>query len=203
MKRFFYLSLLIGLIVFLTECSTGIEPSPDPGILRVILHSDDSDTSIVIIDETYSVDTSDVFMIHVFEGKAYQGEKYANLFPELNQYHNPGKYYNILARDSSNTKYRRYKIFETYVPPGDYTKLQIGLTAQELKIGDFDPIPVYLPPGDSLLINLNFDFTVESNHITQVDLALKPFASVQRYKDTYLFRRIVNVAGITILKRDQ
>ncbi len=202
MKAYVYLIFLLGLVAAFQQCSTGVEPSPDPGVLRVILHGDDSDTTIVIIDETYSVDTSDVFMVHVFEGKAYQGQKYANLFPELNQYHNPGNYYNILARDSANTHYQRYKIFETYVPPGEYTKLQIGLTARELKIGQFDPIPVSLPPGDSLLVNLNFNFTVQSNRITVVDLSLKPFASVQRFKDTYLFHRIVNVQDIKIIKRD-
>jgi hypothetical protein len=202
MKRLLLFFLSLALTFMAYQCSTGVESSPDPGILRIIFHGDDSDTSIVIINETYTVDTSDVFMVHIFEGRAYQGQKYAYLYPKLNEYHNPGKNYNILARDSLNQSYKRYKIFETFVPPGNYTRLQIGLTANELRIGDFDPIPIYLPADDSLLISINQDFTVESDHVTEVDLAIKPFASIQRYKDTYLFYRIVTVAGIKILRRD-
>ena len=202
MKQLVILTVFVACLSLLFHCSTGVESSPDPGILRVILHGDDSDTTIVIIDEIYKVDTSDVFMVHIFEGKAYQGNKYAELYPTLDTYHNPGKNYNILARDSLNQQYKRYKIFESYVPPGQYTKLQLGVTASELRIGEFDPIPVYLPPEDSLLVNLNFNFTVEENKITEIDLALKPFSSIQRYKDTYLFKRILLVQDVKILKQD-
>ncbi|MCD6374372.1 MAG: hypothetical protein J7L94_02530 [Caldisericaceae bacterium] len=201
MKKILWIIVGAFVVIFFNNCSTGVESSPKPGILQVILHGDDSDTSIVIIDETYSVDTSDVFMIHIFEGKAYQNKKYAELFPTLDAYHNPGHSYNILARDSTNQLYLRYKIFETYVPPGNYTRLQIGITAKELRIGEFDPIPVFLPPEDSLLVNIDFNFSVEPDHITQIDLALSPFRSIQRYKDMYLFKRIVEVQSVKILKR--
>ncbi|WP_456408064.1 hypothetical protein [Caldithrix abyssi] len=204
MKSVFKILLLASLVWLtnLVSCRTGVEHSPDPGILRVILHGDDADTTIVIIDELYHVDTSDVFMVHIFEGKAYQGEKYADLYPTLDTYHNPGNSYNILARDTTGQHYQRYKIFETYVPPGTYTRLQIGVTANVLRIGDFDPIPVFLPLGDSLLVNLDFNFQVKENRITVIDLALAPFRSVQRFKDTYLFIRTINVQNVQIIKQD-
>ncbi len=204
MKKALKSSLLLT-VVWLSiwvSCRTGVEHSPDPGILRVLLHGDDADTTIVIIDEVYHVDTSDVFMVHIFEGKAYQGKKYADLYPTLDAYHNPGHSYNILARDSSAQRYVRYKIFETYVPPGTYTRLQIGVTANMLRIGDFDPIPVFLPPEDSLLVNLDFNFEVKENQVTEIDLALAPFKSVQRFKDTYLFKRTITVQHVQIIKQD-
>lgn len=185
--------LIIVLLLMSSACDVNIERSPDPGILEVVLQADPTDTSIVILGKTYTVDTSSVFNVHVFEAKAYIDSFYTFLVPDLDQFHDPGNTYNILSRKEGT--YEKFTIYRSYVPPETFTHLEFGLTPGVMKIADFQ-IPVELPPDSSVLVQLNHRFTVKENQTTQILIQLEPFRSVVRYRDSYLFRRKLRIVNI-------
>lgn len=191
-KQYFY--CLTAVAVFFASCSTGINRSEAPGILRVTLQSDPADTTITIMGNEYRVDSASVFNVNIFEARAYIGENYTFLVPRISDYRDDGKVYNILEME--NDSYKQFTIYESYVPVDDYTRLQFGLTASAMKIGDYQ-IPVQLPPDKELLIDLVSNFHVAENETTEVNIYLAPFRSVRRYRDIYLFDRIVDIVSIT------
>ncbi|GBE27930.1 hypothetical protein BMS3Bbin03_01863 [bacterium BMS3Bbin03] len=185
----------LGLIAF--SCSTGVESSPDPGILRVTLQSDPADTFIVIINDTLTVSNSDSFGVTVFQGKVYHDRDFALLFKSTRSYRTEDLVYNIIKRE--NDTYRKSIIYESYVPPGDYDRLEIGFTASLLKIGNFE-IPVNLPKNSNLLLKLPYPFKVFEGSVTEINLQISPFKSVHRYRDSYLFTRVVQITGVHYYK---
>ena len=188
------LSLGVVLIVWLLfqGCTTGIEPSPHPGILRVVLQSDPADTSILIVKQTFTVGEGDAFEVTVFQGRAYSDTTYGILFPTTESYREEQRSYNILERE--NDTYKAFVIFESHLPPGRYDSLQFGISAKLLKIGDIE-VPVEIPQGVQPFVNLAVGFRVEEDRTTEVDVQLKPLESVHRYRDTYRFIPQVEVVG--------
>ncbi|HGY56827.1 MAG TPA: hypothetical protein ENK44_14060 [Caldithrix abyssi] len=189
-KRF----LLLFVISLALSCSTGVERSKDPGIVKVVIQSDPSDTTIVILGQTYTVDTSSVFNIQVAQGKVYIDSFYSDLLPELDDFIDNGHNYNVLEQE--NGTYKKIKLFETYAPVDNFTKLQFALNATVLKIGEFQ-IPVQLPEDESLLVDFEQSFSVKENMTTEILLQIEPLRSIVRYKDSYLFLRKITVKNIT------
>lgn len=186
-KGFTY-ALSFGLIllvaILLSKCATDIQTSPDPGVLKVILYSDPADTQIVILSKTFTVSSSDYFGVTVFQGKVFSGEKFAFLYKDKMSYRQEDVTYNIIERKEG--RYREFTIFDSYVPPGDYTSLQFGLNSNQVKIGYLE-IPVKLPVGGSPIRKLEQVFTVKENEITEIKVQISPFKSVKRYRDSYQF----------------
>lgn len=188
------LTILYGLGIIIIGCSTGVESSPDHGILRVTLQSEPADTFIVIIADTFAVSEGDSFGVTIFQGKVYHNNNtYALLYKDTDSYRTEDITYNIIRKE--NGEYKKFVIYESYVPPGDYNMLQIGVTASLLKIGNFY-IPVKLPQGSDLLIDLFQDFQVRENRITEVNLQISPFKSVLRYRDSFHFTREIKITDI-------
>jgi len=184
---------VVALSMCLSSCTTGIESSPQPGIVRVTLQSDQADTQIVILNQTLRVSSRDYFGVTITQGKVYSGEKYAFLFKDKDSYRQEDVTYNILERKDG--QYTKFTIFESYVPPVNYTKLQFGVTASLMKLGYFE-IPVKLPDGTPLLKDLDISFQVYENRVTEVSVQLSPFKSVKRYRDSYQFTREMKVTEI-------
>ncbi len=186
--------LFLLFFLFTMSCSTGVERSKDPGIVKVVIQANSSDTTIVILGKTYTVDTSSVFSIQVGQGKIYVDSFYSDLMPNLDDYYDSGKSYNVLDRDKG--EYKKIKLFETYAPAEVFEKLEFSLNASVLKIGGFE-IPVQLPQDEKLLVDLEQEFWVKENTTTEILLGIEPLRSIVRYKDSYRFLRKIRIKQIT------
>ncbi|MBU1422357.1 MAG: hypothetical protein KKF20_00495 [Bacteroidetes bacterium] len=203
------ISLLIIVIIIVTavlsfNCETGVEDSPTPGIIRVKLQADLSDTVLVERSDTFAVNLKypAIFMIKIFQGRVFQKQSFAVLYRTKTSYRQEDALYNILELDSTG-KYKEYIIFESSVPPGNYDRLEFGVTASKddkLKIvalsGKMFENSVELPPGEKLLVEFPQDFNISENHVTQINVQLSPFKSIKRYRDVYHFYRQMKITGV-------
>lgn len=192
---FFVIYFIAALIT--GGCSTGVEVSPQPGIVRVTLQSDPGDTSIAILTDMHRVTINDSLDLKTFQSKVYNGDKFAIFFRTTTSYRQEDAIHNVLKLDSSGT-YTTFTIYESYVPPGSYDRLQIGITASFMHLEGpptYD-ISVRLPPEAPPLIDLYQPFQVFESRVTEVNVQISPFKSVSRYRDLYYFNRIVRVTGI-------
>lgn len=176
------MAIVMGLI--LTGCGSDITTSPQPGTLIVTLHSDPADTQIVILSKIFTVSDKDYFGTTIFQGKIFSGDKFAFLYKDKNSYRQEDVTYNIIERKEG--QYTQVTIFDSYVPPGDYTNLQFGVTGSLVKIGYLE-IPVKLPAGTTPMRDLEQNFKVYENQVTEINIQISPFKSVKRYRDAYQF----------------
>lgn len=186
-------AIVLAVGMFALSCDTGVEVSPAPGVIRVILQSDPADTSIIIIKDTITVSARDWFGVTITQGKIYHGDNFAILFKDTKSYRVEDVVYNILERKDG--QYQKFTIYESYAPPNSYDKLQFGVTASLLKMGFFN-IPVQLRPGDALLVDLTANFDIKENQTTEIFVQISPFKSVVRYKDTYYFTRQMQIIDV-------
>jgi len=99
--------------------------------------------------------------------------------------------------------YQQYKVFESYVPPGDYDTLKFGLNAVKdvfanrvvivSKSGKEFVVPLELPPNESLLLSFPIDAKVREGAVTEIYLEIFPFESIYRYRDSYRLKREISV----------
>ncbi len=189
-----HLAIIASVGIILSQCDTGVVESPEPGILRVTLQSEPADTTIIVISDTFSVSEGDWFGVTITQGKIYNGDYFAILYKDTSSYQIQDLTYNILEQE--NDEYRQFTIYESFVPPGDYNRLQIGVTANLLRLKYFG-IPVELPKGASLLIDLDQDFKIfEDRRVTEIQVQISPFNSVVRYRDTYHFTREMEIVEV-------
>lgn len=187
-------ALLLSVALTLGACETGVEVSPQPGVLRVTLQSHPADTSIVIVREPVRVRDGDQLNATVFQGKAYTAEgRFFILFPNLQSNRQRDETYNILARQGG--EYVKHTVFETFLPPDVYERLEFGITASQLRISTFQ-IPIRLPDGERLLIDLEVPFEIFENQVTEFNVQIYPLQSVTRFRNAFLFNRKIEVAGI-------
>lgn len=195
-------------------CKTSVEPSPSPGIIRVIMKSADTDTNIVMLNDTSRFSRWDTFFMVVSQGRLVGGDFYSSI------YCNPGAErvsttdFNALAREwldgtpitsqdateitPRNSRYQKHTIFESYVPPGTYDRLTFALTASAMEI--FIPKhysnPVSLPPGDTPSMDFPGSYTVTENGVTEIQIEIQPYKSLRRYQDQFYFERKVSVVSV-------
>ncbi|HOX87335.1 MAG TPA: hypothetical protein PKW76_14050 [bacterium] len=194
LKAVFLLIALLSVVGYFANCTTSVEPSPMPGILTITLQSNPQDTLIVIIRDTLIVGPEDYFGAVIFQGRVFSDKNYAFLFNEKDNPRQEDKTYNIIER--IDHEYTKYKIFESYVPPGSYDRIQFGIKGDLVKLSYFD-IPVKMPEGESPTQTLEADFNVEENKRTEITVQISPFESVARYKDSYLFRPVLEITDVT------
>lgn len=209
---------VVTLAIFITtfwSCDTGLEASPEPGILRVSIQSNPLDTSIVIKSDTFSVIQGDSFGVKFFQGKVYNGENYALLYETTDSYLTEDLIFNVINR--LNHSYEKVTVYESYVPPAHYDRLQVGITASEIRVSrvytrylydadgnvigsrlDTTTItnPVRLPDVATPLLDFETDFEINENKITEVVLQIDPFESLERFKDAYVFNRKIRINEI-------
>ena len=192
-QKYFPILLSIALAAGVVTCNTGVEESPQPGIVRVTLQANPADTTILILTDTVRVTDGDSMGVTIFQGKVFSGAKFATLFQSLTSYRPEDITYNVLKRDIGT--YKTYPVYESYVPPGDYTKLQIGVTATLLKLREV-AVSLQLRPNDPLLLDFDVGFQVSENKITEIMLQIDPLRSLTRYRDLYYFERKMRVLGV-------
>ncbi len=187
--------VLVLIAVGLLNCDTGIEDSPEPGILRITLESDQTDTTIVFVTDTFTVSDRDTFLIEIFQGKVFRDTSYATLYARRSLNVEVTLRYNLLSRE--NHQYQKLTIFESYIPPYTYNKIRFGMDSYYLKLLGFDKILVQTPPGYFLDLPANIE--IKENHVTEVNVRVAPFKNVIRYRDTYIFAPEMEVVDVKIL----
>ena len=188
----------LSIFFFLFSCTLD-EPeqfySPESGFLQIFISSDNSDTSIGILGTNYSVSDKDSMDLLVYQGKAYDlDSNYAILYNTINSWRQEENIYNILDWDA-DSGYRSFEIFETHLPPSEYNLISIGLIASVLNIGPYR-IPVSLPDDVEGTASIPVDFSIFEGKVTRINLLIKPFESMSRYQDSYVFDRTIEVGSI-------
>ncbi|MBU1678736.1 MAG: hypothetical protein KJ799_16910 [Bacteroidetes bacterium] len=217
MKKAIWFSLiLVFLSVYLLNgCNTGVEPSPDPGIIRITMKSAEVDTLLVILGDTVKFSRVDHYDVIFSQGRLYQGNNYADLFTDLSIDRINSDTINILQRawldgrlitptdsvfdvEAFQSRYVSSKVIEWYVPPGAYDKLQFNFKGIEVFVARPRQFrtPLQLAEGVTPIMNFNQTITVNAGHVTEVNLEILPFQSIRRYKDSYIFDRKVSVASV-------
>ena len=217
MKKAFWscLRLFFLCMFLLSGCNTGVEPSPDPGIIRVTMKSAEIDTLLIILGDTVKFSRVDHYDVIFSQGRLYQSNNYADLFTDLSIDRNDSYTLNILQRawldgrlitttdsvfdvEAFQSKYVSSKVIEWYVPPGTYDKLQFNFKGIEIFVARPRQFrtPLQLAEGGTPTMSFNQIITVNAGHVTEVNLEILPFQSIQRYKDSYIFDRKVSVASI-------
>ncbi len=204
----------LAIVLLLGSCQTGVEPSPEPGILRVTLKANETDSTIIIQSDTSRLSRWDEFNLTVSQGRLYRASNYALLYADRSIGRIPGSTVNILHREwlngipikntditeinTKNSRYITYVVFESFVPPGTYDSLTFTLTASEILI--FIPKvyqnPIQLPLGTRPAMQISTNLTVNEGRVTQVNLEILPFGSLGRYRDSYIFDRKVRVVNV-------
>jgi len=196
-----YLELLVCVvpIMVIVSCNTGLEPSPEPALLRVILQADPADTTIVIGDDVFFASEGDSMSVSVSQGNVYLVDSsFATLHKDTIQYLDRTYTYNLLRRDNG---FMEYPIFESYVPPGDYNRLEFILKADYVlltygfAIGGIG-VPMESPPEENELRTFHFDFTMKAGEVTEILIYLMPFESVDRYQDIFRFTPVFEIANV-------
>jgi len=196
------------------QCSTGVEPSPSAGIVRVSLKANELDTAIVIRSDTSRFSRWDSFILLISRGLLYRGNNYTYLYRDVSNARNAGDTVNIIAREwlngvpisfldtttitTANSRYIKHVIFESYVPPGDYSRLEMTLTGTE--VDTYIPVPyqnpISLPDSVSPVIGFYQAYSVREGGTTEINLEIDPFASLKRYRDFYVFSRKMRVVSV-------
>lgn len=192
--KFRKLLLLILCAIFVITCDNSIYESPDPGVLRVILSSDPADTVVTIASKQFVISNRDSLGIKIFQGKVYHDTIYAFLYRELWSYKQEEVVYNIIKLE--NDGYKSHKIFESYVPPNKYNRIQFGVNPTVLRLSDYILIDVVNEGDMDLYIDIGTEFEVFEHETTEVVLQIKPLQSLVRYRDTYIFKPVIDVKEI-------
>ena len=209
--------LFVALSVFFLSCTTGVEPSPHPGIIRVTLKASETDTALVIQNDTTRFSRWDSFNLIVFGGRVYRGDNYSQIYVNRSIQRIGSDTVNILAREwlngvpittadtsvitPTNSRYRKYAVFESLVPQGNYELLEFGLLAYEVEtfIPKVYSNTVQLPPGTSPQVPFPTPFSIQEDRVTQIDIEIFPFKSLHRFQDSFLFDRKMQIVNIQVL----
>jgi hypothetical protein len=189
----------IGLFGFLlTQCSDDYNlisvNSPQPGILRIVIQSDDAEKITTIAGDTVVAGASaaDSLALHAAQGRIYQGLNYAVLYKSLKDYLEITRTVNILRQE--NNHYLEQLLFETYLPPAVYDSLKIYLSSDFIQIG-FYKIPVTMASGSDLFL-FSSKIPIYEKKVSEVCLQIKPFSSLVRVGDSYQFQGKIEIARI-------
>ena len=193
------------LAVLLSSCNI-TEPeefySPTAGFVRVIIQSDNNDTNINILGVDYNISDQDSLDLLVFQGKVFNADSnYAILFHNIKSWRQEEFVYNILDWNPEDG-YTEFKIFESHVPPGVYDLITLGLIASVIEVGPYR-IPISLPPDTEGVLEIPTSFRVDEKNVTQITLSLKPFQSMSRYRDDYVFDRQIDIESIEYFGQDE
>lgn len=202
------------LAVAAVQCTTGVDPSPEPGIIRVMIKGVETDTMIVIQSDSSEFSRWDLFDLYLSTGRVYQGSNYAAIYNNPTNERKGADTVNILAREwldgtpitprdtaritPQNSRWVSYVVFESYVPPGDYDGLYFSLTATEMEIWIPKHYlnPVQLPPGVEPGMRFDIPFTVVDGGVTEIKLEIYPYQSLSRYRDAFYFDRQIVVSNV-------
>ena len=178
-----FLVLTLALSFIYIGCSTGVELSDPPGIIKVYFRPSSTDTAITIVNTHYQIDPDDVFDIQISEGKMYSDSVFFILYETLNTYNENDVDLDLLEGDQS---YQKQLVFESFLPAGDYTRLEFVLNASLFRLDGFE-VPVVTENGRPNLVQMEEQFRVTESDTTSITVQLDVVSSIKRFRDTYLF----------------
>lgn len=191
--------LSITIVLLLFNCDTGVEPSPEPGILRVLIQQDPADTTITIARDTIYSCPGDSLEIAIFQNRAFADSSWAILYQDTSEYMLQSHHYNLFERQDST--FKKFKIINSYLPPDDYTNILIGVTAEDMlltygyRYGGVR-IPIESDPEAGLIQDIAANYTINSGRITEVLVRIMAFQSVERFRDVFYFNPKFEVVEI-------
>ena len=121
------LSVILSIFCFMFfQCTTKVEPNPNPGVVRLYLVTNPADTCIQIGFDSLTVSEDDFFVLIISQMKAYTNEiNYTHLYKDFTGYQDEDMWYNLLDRDQGS--YVPQLISETYIAPNSYNKIEFVL----------------------------------------------------------------------------
>lgn len=196
----FFGLLVAGLPVWF-GCTNSIEPSPEPGRLRLVIQHAPEDTLIEVGTKTMTLGDRDSMEVSIFQGKAYWGEDYWVLYETPETYFAGEKSYNILERNDAGT-FNEYPIFDSFLPPADYTAFEFGITSSFLLLTKgyvFGGVGIRVEaiPDSSPILRFNQEFRITENHITEIRLTIRSFQSLERHRDVFRFEPKIDIDSVT------
>jgi len=197
--------ILFGISVFYLQCGmneiSNVGDPSIPGILRVTLEADPEDTLIVILGDTVIVSDEDSLGIKIYQGKGWAADgSYGILYNSVLDYNQDQFVYNVLKKEAG--EYKKYILYESFLPEGTYSSVSTGLEGLHMKIGIFN-IPLTQPVGADPIMNFDVTYEVSQGKVTEVNLIIQPLASMTRYLDSYVFARNVQVNRINYLPKSE
>ena len=197
----FLCAILLLTPVLFVSCGTEPEVVTQPGILRVVLQADPTDTSIEILGQTTTVGDDDSLGVSIFQGKAIAlDDRFAILFKDVETATQEQCDFNLLSRPDG--EFERHVIFESFAPAGDYKGISIGIEGIHMSIGAFE-IPVELPADDDAIMVFLGNYRVLERQVTEVTIQLKAFESMSRFLDSFVFDRVAAISEIKVLPESE
>lgn len=200
-------TLVGGLALILCTCDTGVDPSPDPGVIRLLLEADAADSVVVIGSKRYALgnDTTSALMrIRIGQALIYRDTTYAALYRRLNSFQIQDPLVDVLETDSEGSL-SNHLLFESYLPPAAYDSLQLAMHVNLFRIQTLGRVTfntfeneVRLPPGASPVLTFRQPFDITSRDTTVVQLRIRPLQSLTRYQDVYYFTPEVEIEDIEL-----
>jgi len=178
--------LLLAYCVILFQCTTKVEPNPDPGVIRIYLVTNPADTCIQIGFDSLVVSSNDQFVLIVSQMKAYTNDtNYVRLYKNFSGYQDEDISHNLLERRLD--KYVPQMISETYVPPNNYKKLEFVIYPSETVTIQGLTFPIEIPDDYDPLIIFDHSFTIKENQEYDIYIQFNAFQSITRWRDIYIF----------------
>lgn len=188
-------------LVILFNCSTGIVPSPEPGIIKVTLQADPADTLIVVTGDSLITIDGDSCHVKIYQGKAFiKDTTFAILYQNTSDYYEVEHNYNLLKREKNI--YKEYTIFQSFLPPDNYSKIKFAIISNFLLLtrgfayGGIG-IPMQIPPKTSPFVEFPINFKIDEKSVTEIKVRIKPLQSVTRYKDIFYFVPNIEVISVS------
>jgi len=199
----FLLALLLGIPLIFSSCSdlTKADEKISPGILRVVLESDPADSTISILGVTYGIGEDDSLGINVYQGRAVNVDSsFALLYTNVNSWRQDQHTYNLLKM--TDGVLAQHTVFESFVPPGNYKSISMGLEGFHLQVGPYS-IPVELKSDLDPVAEFAVDYQMEQSRVTEVHILIEPLSSMTRQLDSYVFSRRARVGTVHYLPESE
>jgi len=164
------------------SCSFQQPGQYSPGIIRVNLCADSTDTAISIAGVEYSEDSSSVLLVNLSQGMVFSDSNFAPLYSGPNTYVSVDTTINLLARKGNSPQ--TFTIANCYLPAAKYDSIRFAFQPSLLSIGDIS-VPVQIQPDGNPLVRASGQFEVKEGMVTELTLKIAPLRSLKRYRDEY------------------
>lgn len=196
-------TVLLASALSILSCSelTQADENVVPSILRVVLEPDPTDSTITILGETFGVSDGDSLGINVYQGRAISADSnFALLYKNVNSWRQDQHTYNLLLRENGN--FIEHTVFESFVPPGEYSAISLGLEGFHMQVGPYS-IPVELSKALDPIAEFPAEYSMEEGKVTEIHILIEPFNSMTRQLDSYVFSRQAKVGDIIYLPESE
>jgi hypothetical protein len=164
-------------LILLNGCSTGVDNSIKPGILKLFI---EVDTSGFIISR------DDSLIIMISQKRAYREDgTYANIYKTLSSLY--------MIRDTLNLfDLDKNLLSESYLPPGNFTKIMLVVSSSNyIKINGKR---FHLQQDtSSTSVQIKHRFKIFKNMVTEITLRFKLSRSLFRRSNVYIFKPVIEV----------